>query len=89
MWLLIVFVPILIWLDFHLFRGYFKFIFNDEDDFNKSLKYSITPDIVSLFRGEYFKDRFAEFKLSMFLFLCGVTIVLEILLLRGIINIFL
>lgn len=86
MWLLIIIVPLLIWLDFHLFRIYYKFIFTDEDDFQDSIKYSVTPDLFSLFKGEYSKDRLAEFKLSLFIFACIATIVLEVLLARGIVN---
>ncbi len=78
MWPLIIIVPILILLDLYLFSIYFRFIFSNEDDFHNSLKYTLTPDIFSLFRGEYFKDRFAEFKLGVFIFLCIITIALEL-----------
>lgn len=78
MWLLIFIVPLLIWLDMHIFRFFFGLIFSDIEDFNDSVKYTFTPDLFSLFRGEYFKDRFAEFKLSVFIGLCVVTILIEI-----------
>ncbi|SCG82414.1 hypothetical protein DW1_0806 [Proteiniborus sp. DW1] len=86
MWSLIIIVFLLIWLNLHLFRVYFRFIFNNEDDFHSSLKYTLTPDIFSLFRGEYCKDKFAEFKFGVFIFLCVVTIVLEIMLVNGVVN---
>lgn len=84
MWLLIVIVPALIWLDFRLFKFYYKVIFKDEDDFNESVKYSVTPDIFSLFKGEYFRDRVAESKLGFFIFLCVGTVGLEIFIVNGI-----
>jgi MFS-type transporter involved in bile tolerance (Atg22 family) len=84
MWLLIFIVPFLIWVDYHIFKGLFRIIFDDAEDFQNSLKYSFTPDLFSLFRGEYFKDRFAEFKLGIFIFLCGLTIAIEVMILNAI-----
>jgi hypothetical protein len=78
MWILIVIVPLLIWLDLHLFKIYFGLIFNNKEDFHDSIKYTFTPDLFSLFKGKYLKDQFAEFKLCTFVFLCIVTIVLEV-----------
>ena len=87
MWILIIIVPLFIWLDLRLFNIYYNFIFSNEDDFNDSLGYTFTPNIFSLFRGEYLKDIHAEFKLKGFIFLCIVTIVIEVLLVKGLINI--
>lgn len=78
MWILIVIIPLLIWLDLHLFKIYFGLIFSNKEDFHNSLKYTFTPDIFSLFKGKYLKDQFAEFKLSIFVFLCIITMVLEV-----------
>lgn len=82
MWLLIVIIPIIIWLDFHLFKIYYRFFFKNKDDLNDSLKYTVTPDIFSLFKGEYFKDKFAEYKLGGFIFSCIATIALEIFIVK-------
>lgn len=71
-------LPFIIWGDIKLFNLFYKGIFKDSDDFNNSLKYSFIPDLFSLFSGEYFKDYFAELKLSMFMILCIGTILLEI-----------
>lgn len=68
MWLLIFIIPLLIWLDIHLFKVYYKVFFNDKDDFKNSMKYTLRPDIFSLFKGEYIKDRVAETKLSGLIF---------------------
>ena len=86
MWLLIIIVPFLIWLDLHLFRIYYDFVFENEDDFQNSFNRVITPDIFSLFKGEYIQDKFGEFKFKGFLFLCIITIVLEVFLTKGIMN---
>lgn len=41
----------------------FKYFFKDRDDFIECVKFWLTPDIISAFRGEYFDDYWAEFKL--------------------------
>lgn len=86
MWILIVIVPLLIILDLRLFKIYFDLVFADKEDFHNSVKYNFTPDIFSLFRGEYLKDRLAELKLSLFIFLCIITIALEMILVSRILD---
>lgn len=88
MWGLIILVPLLIWLDLRLFKIYFNFLFEDSDDFSESVKYSFIPDLFSLFRGEYIKDRVSEFKLGVFIFLCIFTIGLEISMVKGLLSLF-
>ncbi len=41
----------------------FKVFFKDKDDFIECVKFWLTPDIISAFRGEYFDDYWAECKL--------------------------
>jgi hypothetical protein len=41
----------------------FSVLFKTKDDFIDCIKFWITPDIVSMFRGQYFDDHWAEFKL--------------------------
>ncbi|MBZ9689152.1 hypothetical protein G9F72_022910 [Clostridium estertheticum] len=82
MLLLIFIIPLLIWFNIYLFKVYYKFIFNDKDDFQNSVKYTLTPDIFSLFKGDYFKDKFSEAKLSGLIFFCIITIVIEILIVK-------
>ena len=36
----------------------------------EGLRYAFTPDIISMFRGEYWEDRWASFKLSLWILLC-------------------
>ncbi len=49
--------------------GLFRLIFEDADDFWDCVKYSFTPDLVSMFRGEYGEDMMQSLKLSFFLLL--------------------
>lgn len=78
MWLIVlIMLPFIIWADIKLFRLYFKGIFKDEEDLYESIRYSFTPDLFSLFKGEYMKDYLGEFKLGVFIMLCVVTVILE------------
>jgi hypothetical protein len=87
MWILIFIIPLLIWIDMYLFKFFFNIFFSGSEDFNNSVKYSFIPDIFSLFKGEYFEDKAAEFKLSFFIFLCIAAAVLEIWLVNALLKI--
>ena len=53
----------------------FPIFFRDRDDFTECLKYSLTPDIVSLFRRRLLEDWFHSYRLSFYLFAssaCGI-----------------
>ena len=55
-----------------LIRPVYKWIFKDMDDFLDCIKFSFTPDIVSMFRGRAFEDFTQSLKLSgFFLFTIG------------------
>ncbi len=41
----------------------FKPVFGNRGEFLRCLKYYLTPDIISLFRGKYGEDTWAELKL--------------------------
>ncbi len=41
----------------------YRIVFSDKDDFIGCVKFWFTPDIVSMFRGEYWDDHWAELKL--------------------------
>ena len=45
-------------------RVLFRLFFSDNDDFWECVRFTFTPDIISLFRGEYFQDVTKSFKLS-------------------------
>lgn len=52
-------------------------IFKDWDDFWESVRYRLTPGIVSFFRGEYADDWWAEMKLSFWMASCAACVVGE------------
>ncbi len=64
------------------------FIFRDREDINDSIKYSFTPDLFSFFKGNYWKDRVGEAKLTAFIFSCVVVVVVELLIIKWIISVF-
>ncbi len=47
----------------------FGLFFEDASDFLECLRFSLTPDLFSLFRGEFIEDKFKSFKLGVFLVL--------------------
>jgi len=57
-----------------------KLIFGDLDSFLEALKYWFTPDMWSWFRGEGWADMMAEWKLGLFLAICGGLVYVEYLL---------
>jgi len=44
----------------------FKLFFDDFADYSEAWHYSVTPDFWSMFKGEYFEDLQAEFKLGIY-----------------------
>ena len=83
---IIIFVLIII--NVPIFKFIYKLSFINNDDFKKSVKYSFTPDIISLFRGEYWKDRFGEAKIGFFILACVLVVILEVFIIQGIITSF-
>lgn len=51
----------------------FPMFFFDVDEFWECVQYTLIPDWVSLFRGEYFHDCHQSFKLSAYIFLMVVA----------------
>ena len=74
---LIILLIIIIINSFIVYRFYFHMLFKDVDDFNESIRFTLTPDLFSLFRGEYLRDRIGEFKLGLFIMLCFITTMIE------------
>lgn len=55
----------------------YKLLFDDLDEFLHCVKFWLTPDIISLFRGQYYEDMWAEIKLILWLAItigCGYGI---------------
>lgn len=73
----IILILLIIMNMFTVYRWFFNMIFRDKDDFNESVKFLFIPDIISLFRGEYMRDRIAELKFGFFMILCIITTVIE------------
>lgn len=71
---------------FTVYKYLYRFFFNDTGDFQESVRYTFTPNIISLFRGEYWKDRIGEFKLGMFIVTCIIVTAIEYSIIKGIIN---
>jgi len=62
---------------FTVYKCLYKSIFNNNNEFKKAVRYSFTPDLISLFRGEFWEDKSKELKVGMFILLCIVITVLE------------
>lgn len=82
-------VGLIVFNIFTVYKFLFRFFFKDSDAFNESVRYAFTPDIISLFRGEYWKDRTSEFILSMFIFSCIAVTAVEYLIINSIVKLIL
>jgi hypothetical protein len=52
-------------------------LFKDWDNFWDCIKFWLTPDIISLFRGEWIEDQWAQMKLFVWLTLCAGAVLAE------------
>jgi hypothetical protein len=52
-------------------------LFKDWDNFWDCIKFWLTPDIISLFRGEWIEDQWAQMKLFVWLALCAGAVLAE------------
>lgn len=57
-------------LCYPVYRGLRGVFFPDKDDFWQAVKYFLCPDMLSLFKGRFWDDWDAEFKLKFYLFVC-------------------
>jgi hypothetical protein len=73
----ILIIGLLLVVNIPAFKAIFRMMFTSMDDFYESLRYVFTPDILSLFRGEYIDDWYGEMKVQFFVVLCGVLIFAE------------
>ncbi len=68
-WNLVLLVVLaLVNIPLYLFLG--KMLFGNWDGFVEVIRYVIMPDILSLFKGEYLEDYWAELKFFCFIVLC-------------------
>ncbi|OJV64877.1 MAG: hypothetical protein BGO41_14915 [Clostridiales bacterium 38-18] len=71
---------------------FYKFIknqlFKDDNDFNEALNYLFIPNIISIFRGEYGKDLYGEFRIAFLFILSMAALAIEYFIFAGILSIF-
>ena len=84
----LVMILFLLFLNIPVYKLLFRVFFVDNDDYNESIRHTFTPNIVSLFRGEYWKDRMNTARLQFFIIICGGIVVLEYIVLIKIIAVF-
>ena len=84
----LVMIILLLFLNIPVYKLLFRVFFVDNDDYNESIRHTFTPNIISLFRGEYWKDRMNTARLQFFIIICGGIVVLEYIVLIKIIAVF-
>jgi len=62
----LILVVVLLIMNIPIYKFIFNLIFVSTEDFQESLRYVFTPDLISLFRGEYAKDWYGEMKVQFF-----------------------
>jgi len=68
---------ILLIVDIPIYYFIFKKIFKSKDEFFGALKYYFRPNLISVAKGEYFKDRENERKIGKFLAICILIFLVE------------
>jgi hypothetical protein len=84
----LVILIVLLFLNIPLYKALFRLFFVDDNDYNQSIKHVFTPNIISLFRGEYWQDRLNTLRLQFFVLLCIGIVFLEFFLIRYAISLF-
>ncbi len=64
-------------LNIPIYKSILKFVYPNKQDLNKALKYSVTPDFISLLRGEYLQDWAAEKTLRLVITVSAAMVGLE------------
>jgi hypothetical protein len=67
----------LVILNWPLYRLWGEVFFPGQGDFSESLYYWLVPDIVSLFRGEWHQDQWAQLRLVGFVLICAASVAAE------------
>jgi len=75
-WNILIIIVLLV-INYPLYRFLFSLFFYDEDEFEQSVKYSFTPNFISFFRGEYWKDKFSTMRLQAYSITCILLVVIE------------
>jgi len=61
-------------LNIPLFMFIGRFFFRSRENFLEAVKFSFTPNLISLLFGEYGRDVWTSFKLAVFIIVCGVLV---------------
>lgn len=78
----LVIIIFLLFLNIPVYKVLFRVFFVDNDDYNETVRHTFTPNIISLFRGEYWKDKLNTTRLQFFIMICVGIVVLEYLVLN-------
>lgn len=70
-------VVVFIGIDYYIFPRIFKLLFPRKGDFLETVRVGFRPDIISLFKGEYWKDQGCELMISILMFMYGGIVLLE------------
>lgn len=70
---MILYWSILIICNIPLYFGFGWVIFNNWGRFFESVRFWLTPDLISAFRGEWAEDYWAEMVMMCWLFLCSAS----------------
>ncbi|GIP39372.1 hypothetical protein J31TS4_26520 [Paenibacillus sp. J31TS4] len=54
-----------------------RLLFRNDQEFRQSMRYILTPDLISLFRGRFWQDLRGETRLKLFFFLCIAVTFIE------------
>lgn len=60
-----------------VYYGLGRVFFRDWDEFRESVRFWMTPDLISAFRGQYVEDWWAEAKLGLWVVSCTAFVVGE------------
>jgi hypothetical protein len=64
-------------LNIPVYLGLGRLMFDDWSGFFESIRFSLTPDFISMFRGEWEQDLWESLKLFIFVGLCIVVVIGE------------
>ncbi|HVK55704.1 MAG TPA: hypothetical protein VM532_11825 [Burkholderiales bacterium] len=67
----------LVVLNWPVYQAYAIMLFKNKDGLYDAIYYWRLPDIISLFRGDWWEDQWAEFKLFLFAAMCVIAVAAE------------
>jgi len=68
---------VLVLVNVPLYWILYRALFTDVDELADAIKFWVTPEIFSAFRGEYWDDIWAEFKLLLLVLGCAALVIVE------------